>query len=147
MPMIMKRLNVISRCQSLFRGKRTDVGLCPCQHTFVLAVCRAPGRSQEELARDICLSKSAVARALSDLEKKGYVTRTRGETDKRAQLVFPTEKMTAALPHVRSLTKEWNETITKGISQKDLAVFEETLAKMEQNARAALFEKEKGSAK
>ena len=146
MPMIMKRLNVISRCQSLFRGKHTDVGLCPCQHTFVLAICRAPGRSQEELARDICLSKSAVARALSDLEKKGYVTRTRGEADKRELLIFPTEKMTAALPHVRALTKEWIETITEGISQKDLAVFEATLAKMEQNARAALFGGQKGGA-
>lgn len=144
MPAIMKRLNVISRCQSLFRAKSRDVELCPCQHTFVLAICRAPGRSQEELARDICLSKSAVARALSDLEQKGYITRTPNQADKRQLLVFPTEKMTEALPPVRALTQRWNETIAKGISEKDLAVFEGVLERMEQNARAALEDGQKG---
>ncbi len=132
----MKMLNNISRSQSVFRSERLKAdGICAAHHTFVLAICRQPGRSQEELAKEICLNKSTVARALTHLEEKGYIRRETNSEDKRSSLVYPTEKMLALLPQVRALTAEWNSLISEGISEEDLAVFHSVLSRMERRAK------------
>ncbi|MBQ7875574.1 MAG: MarR family transcriptional regulator [Oscillospiraceae bacterium] len=131
----MKSMNIISRCQAIYRAQRLDSDLCACHHSLVLAICRAPGRSQDELAKDICLNKSTVTRALAQLEERGYVTRTPDASDKRRTLVEPTGKMLDILPEVRAITAEWNSAISADIPADELAVFQSVLKKMEQNAR------------
>lgn len=131
----MKSMNIISRCQAIYRVKRLDSDLCACHHSLVLAICRAPGRSQDELAKDICLNKSTVTRALSQLEEKGYVTRKPDAADKRRTLVEPTQKMLDILPKVRLITSDWNRALAENIPEDELAVFMKVLEKMEQNAR------------
>ena len=70
MPKFMKSLNIISRCQFAYRSKNSEGELSPLHHSLVLAICREPGRSQDELAKDICIDKSGVARALASLEER-----------------------------------------------------------------------------
>ena len=135
MPRIMGSMNRISRCQATYRTEKIASDLGGCHHSFVLAICRMPGKSQEELARDLCLNKSTVARSLTQLEDRGYVTRTPNPADKRQMLVYPTEKMLDILPKVRSVTKEWNDLLSEGISEEELAVFESVLHRMEQSAK------------
>ena len=86
MPKIMKSLNRISRCQAIFRG-RSIKDICPAHHAFIFAICRAPGRPQDELAKDICLNKSTVARAMTQLEEMELVRREATPLDKRQILV------------------------------------------------------------
>lgn len=131
----MKSMNIISRCQAIYRAQRLDGDLCACHHSLVLAICRAPGRSQDELAKDICLNKSTVTRALAQLEKSGYVIRTSDSSDKRRTLVEPTQKMLDILPKVRDITNDWNNAISAGIPEDELALFQSVLKRMEQNAR------------
>ncbi len=139
MPKFMKMLNNISRSQSVFRTARLEVdGLCAGHHTFILAVCRMAGSSQEEIAREICLNKSTVARALTQLEERGYVRREASREDKRRLLVYPTDKMLAVLPQVRAVAQEWNGIISDGIPEEELEVFYSVLARMEERAKAAL---------
>lgn len=136
MPKLMKTLNNISRCQAMFREKTVGVeDLCPNHYAFVLSICSQPGRSQEELAREICLDKSTVARALAYLEKHGYITRTPNEKDKRQYLVYPTEKMLDVCPKVRRANREWNQRMVEGISQQELKVFHKVLSQMETSAK------------
>ena len=142
MPRIMKTLNDISRCQALFRNEsaargRAD-GLTPCQHTFVLAICRAPGRTQDELARDICLNKSTVARTLAELERGGFVRREVNKSDKRCMLVYPTEKMLAVHNEVAEVADLWNAEILSGISDSEIEIFRSVLVRMNKNARCAV---------
>lgn len=139
MPTIMKTLNRISRCQSLFRNERLQHdGILSCHHTFVLVICRNPGSSQDELAREICINKSTVTRTLNYLEEKGYITRRADSEDKRRILVYPTEKMLAVLPEVRAIAREWNELISKDIPEDELSVFYSVLSRMELSAKAAV---------
>lgn len=138
MPRIMKTLNNISRSQAVFRRARLDFELAPSYHTYILAICRAPGRTQDELAADICTSKSTVARRVDWLLEHGYITRVPSEEDKRCLLVYPTEKMLEILPRVRKITDEWNFIITEGISDEELSVFKSVLSRMEKKAKAAL---------
>lgn len=131
----MKTLNNISRSQAIYRHARiSEKDLQSGHYAFVLAICRAPGRSQEELARELCLNKSTVARTLNVLEEKGYVLRTPLPHDKRLWSVEPTEKMLAVLPKVRRVSEEWMALLSEGIPEEELAVFDAVLLKMEQRA-------------
>ena len=148
MPRFMKSINIISRCQAAYRAAKIAdtpaAQLSPYQHSIVLAICRNPGCSQEEIARDICLDKSTVTRTLAHLEDAGFVRREANMKDKRRMLVFPTEKMLAALPSVRSISLEWNTLISCGISEEELSTFYSVLRRMEEGARAAVEEVEGG---
>ena len=129
-------MNVISRCQALYRLNVFESELSPVHHSFILAITRSPGRSQDEIARDLCLTKSTVTRALSFLENEGYVIRKINPDDKRETLVFPSEKMLQAHKEVRRIADEWNSGLVNGIREDELAVFKSVLFKMEKNAKA-----------
>lgn len=136
MPGTMRILNNISRCQATYRKKTIAAeDLCPNHYAFVLAICHEPGRSQDELARALCLDKSTVARTLAHLEKHDYITRIPNEKDKRQYLVHPTEKMLDIYPKVRLSSREWSMRLTKDISPEELEVFHKVLSQMEQNAK------------
>ena len=107
-----------------------------------MTICFWPGRSQEELARELCLDKSTVARVIAYLEKHGYITRISNEADKRQYLVYPTEKMLDVFPKVRAANMEWNKHIQAGISQEDLEVFFKVLSRMEESAKNIMDELE-----
>ena len=145
MPKFMKSLNIISRCQSIFRNRQTGNEICAAHHSLVLAICREPGRSQDELAKDICIDKSVVARALASLEDKGFVERKADPENKRRTLVEPTQKMLDILPKVRFVTAEWNRLVSEGISEEEFSVFQSVLLRIEQNARKIISETEEKS--
>lgn len=141
MPRIMKSLNSISRCQATYRSEKLKAdGICACHHAFILIISKNPGRSQEELTREICLNKSTVARALNHLENCGYITRTPNPDDKRQFLVYPTDKMLEILPEVRAIAREWNDCIAEGISEEELEIFHSVLNRMEEKAKSIVRE-------
>lgn len=136
MPQFMKTLNNISRCQAIYRKNNLSTNdLCPNHYAFVLSICRFPGHPQEELAKNLCLDKSTVARALSYLEKNGYIIRIPNEKDKRQTLVYPSEKMLSIYPLIRTINKDWNNLVTEGISPEKLSIFHEVLSQIEVNAK------------
>ena len=123
MPGIMKTLNNISRCQATYRKKTIAAqDLCPNHYAFVLNICHAPGRSQDELARALCLDKSTVARVPN-------------EKDRRQYQVHPTEKMLDIYPKVLQANKGWNARLTEDVPPEELEVFHRVLSRMEQNAK------------
>ena len=104
----MKMLNNISRSQAIYRSNKiTFKDLQSSHYAFVLAICRVPGRSQEELAQELCVNKSTVARNLNYLEEKGYILRKSLPNDKRQFSVYPTDKMLEVLPEIRNASREW----------------------------------------
>ena len=139
----MKMLNNISRSQSVYRHSRISASdLNSGHYSFVLAICREPGRSQEELARELCLNKSTVARALTSLETNGYILRTPLPNDKRQFSVHPTEKMLGVLPEVRKASAEWRDLLSEEISESDMQIFYSVLERMEERARTIIENQE-----
>jgi len=138
----MKMLNNISRSQAIFRQSRiTAADLQSSHYAFVLAICREVGRSQEELARELCVNKSTVARNLNYLEEKGYILRKALPNDKRQFSVYPTEKMLAVLPEIKNASTEWMTLLSEGIPEKELNVFNSVLSRMQTRA-AEIIEKQ-----
>ena len=136
MSKFMKMLNNISRSQAIYRNSKISAeDLHTSHYAFVLAICREPGRSQDFLAKELCLNKSTVARSLNSLEEKGYITRTPLSTDKRQFSVYPTEKMLLVLPEVKKASFEWMSLLSDGINDDELKIFNSVLERMENRAR------------
>ena len=139
----MKTLNNISRSQAVYRhGKISANDLQSGHYSYVLCICREPGRSQEEIAKDLCVNKSTVARNLNYLEEKGYILRKSLPSDKRQFSVYPTEKMLAVLPEIKAASMEWMSLLSEGIPQNRLEVFNEVLQQMETKAREIMESQE-----
>ena len=140
----MKMLNNISRSQAIYRSNKiTFKDLQSSHYAFVLAICRVPGRSQEELAQELCVNKSTVARNLNYLEEKGYIMREPLKWDKRQFSVHPTEKMLASLPEIKKASEEWMELLSEGIPKDELLIFNSVLDRMERKA-GEIIERQEG---
>ena len=136
MSKFMKMMNNISRSQAVYRHSKISAEDLQAGHyAFALAICREPGRSQEELARELCINKSTVARNLCYLEDRGYIKRVSLPNDKRQFSVHPTEKMLAVLPEIKQASGEWMKLLSEGIPEKDLAIFDSVLERMQARAR------------
>lgn len=143
MSKFMKMLNNISRSQAIYRHSRISAeDLQTGHYAFALAICREPGRSQEELARELCINKSTVARNLNYLEEKGYILRNPLPNDRRQFSVYPTEKMLSVLPEIKKASGEWMTLLSEGIPQEELAVFNSVLERMQERAREIIENQE-----
>ena len=141
----MKTLNNISRSQAIYRHNKISAKDLQVGHyAFALAICREPGRSQEELARELCINKSTVARNLNCLEERGYILRNPLPNDKRQFAVYPTEKMLNVLPEIRSASMEWMTLLSEGIPQDELDIFDSVLERMQARAREIIENQEEG---
>jgi DNA-binding MarR family transcriptional regulator len=139
----MKMLNNISRSQAIYRqGKVCAEDLQSCHYAFVLSICREPGRSQEEIAAELCVNKSTVARNLNYLEEKGYTERIPSKNDKRQFSVYPSDKMKSVLPQIKSASLEWMELLSEGISEKEMEIFDSVLNRMQEKARKIIENQE-----
>lgn len=142
MPAISRGLNILSRCIAMYRTEQLkNDDFIAVHHSYVLAVCNHPGMSQDKLAKHLCINKSNVTRHLAQLEKNGYVQRRASETDKREMLVYPTQKMLDVFPEVRRITDEWNDLLSEGISEEELAAFHRVLDKMIDRSREIVYPK------
>ncbi len=139
----MKMLNNISRSQAIYRHSKISAkDLQSGHYSYVLCICREPGRSQEEIAQDLCVNKSTVARNLNFLEENGYILRRPSPSDKRQFSVHPIEKMLAILPEIKTASMEWMSLLSEGIPQKELEVFNAVLHRMETKAREIIESQE-----
>lgn len=139
MATIMRKMNVISRCEAIYRTQQSSEQMPGIYHSYVFAICASPGLSQDKLAKHLCINKSSVTRHLSCLEKDGYVERRVSETDKRETLVYPTQKMLDILPEVMKITSEWNALMAEGISEEELEVFHSIMDKMLEKSMKIIY--------
>ena len=72
MATIMRKMNVISRCEGIYRTQQSKDNLPGIYHSYVFAITGNPGLSQDKLAKHMCINKSSVTRHLACLEKEGY---------------------------------------------------------------------------
>ena len=143
MSKFMKMLNNISRSQAIYRHSKISADdLQSCHYAFVLAICREPGRSQEEIAKELCVNKSTVTRNLNYLEECGYIIRTPFPSDKRQFSVFPSDKMQKILPEIKEVSHEWMTLISNGIPKDELSIFDSVLCRMQEKAREIIESQE-----
>jgi len=104
------------------------------QYIFLMELYKCDGRKQEDLATTLNIDKGTTARALSSLEKQGYLVKEVDEVDKRAFRVFLTDKALEVKPYVQEILLEWAEIITLGLSEREAKMALKLLQKMATNA-------------
>ena len=142
MPTIMRKISVISRCAALYRSQNSSENLHGIYHSYITAICRHPGSSQDFLAKHLCKNKSSVTRHLTHLENEGYIERKISPEDKREILVYPTEKMLSVLPETYEIARKWNGILKADIEEGELEIFNKVLDKMFLTARETIYGKE-----
>ena len=140
MPGIIKSINSISRCHTLFRNRELEGSFNGSHTMFVYTVMNNPGCTQDSIAQRLCLNKSTVARALATLEEQGFVNRIQDPEDKRKLLVYPTERMEKIFPRVKELAAKWRESVLCELTPEEEAFLGAVLEKIERAARQVAME-------
>ena len=133
----MQQISITYRCAMRFREKElADTGLSGCQTPYLTALCRHPGVTQEELARELNVNKSSVARQLAVLEESGYVRRESAPGDKRSLLVYPTEKTHEVMVRIFACYGAWNSYLTQDFTEEEQAELSRLMTRIAQRADA-----------
>lgn len=100
------------------------------QYIFLIELYKKDEVNQECLAVNLQIDKSAAARAIKQLETNGYVTRCKNPEDKRAYIVKLTDKALCIKDELNSLLKDWNDKLTRNLSEKDYEMVHDLLEQM-----------------
>lgn len=88
---------------------------------------------QDRLVEQLDISKPAVSRALSALERKGYVTRRPDPQDGRARQITLTDSAREIGPRIEKIYNEMYAMATKDISRQELETFFKLFRRMAEN--------------
>lgn len=135
MPALMHNITDISRCAAQYRSEQlASLGLKACHASYLAAICRTPGITQDQLARRIFINKSNVARQLVILEEDGFVERKPSPDDKRATLVYPTQKALDVLPQINQIFRDWEALVAQDLTEEERELAVKMLGKMKTRA-------------
>ncbi|MBQ3146106.1 MAG: MarR family transcriptional regulator [Oscillospiraceae bacterium] len=135
MPALMHNISAISRCAAAYRQEElAPLGLKAIHASYLITLCRNPGMTQEQLAKRVFVNKSNAARQVAVLEEAGFVTRSPSEEDKRAMLVYPTEKAYEALPKIRQTFRDWEALAAQDLTEEERQMLITMLSKMRDRA-------------
>ena len=124
--------------ENYFAKKLAKLRIGRGQHSFLLVLYRKDGISQDQLARALHINKAAVARALSKLEKKGYVERRKDNADRRNNQVYLTDKARKIKNELLSEINAWTDTLAESLSDTEREQIIELLKRMGDNADRAV---------
>lgn len=120
----------------------SDIGYGP--KRFLIEIALFPGLTQEEVSERLLMDKTTTARAVKELEKKGYITRKRDPEDKRCRRLWPTEQGKVFAPKVIEARKKAQETLAQGFTEEErerLAILLQNLAQNASHLRQTIQKK------
>lgn len=125
---LLKWLSVADRFAKSYLDERlAPLGLNSSQHMYLLKVCDQPGISQDSLLDSVYVHPSNIVRMVAALEKKGFLTRTPSQQDKRTWLLYPTERALSIAGQVRAACEETEVALLEGLTTQASADFQRTL--------------------
>lgn len=138
---IMKYINRISRICEADRAKFfKNYNISGNQVSYLIAIKKNPGITQESLAENLFVNKSTVARNIATLIEQEYIYRQEDEKDKRIFRVYPTEKLEKIIPILKKYLKNWSNDVTKDLTKEEIDIFEDILKKVAIKAKKRLEE-------
>lgn len=112
--------SMINRLSSHYIGKKLKkYRINYTQFIILMILYRNEAHTQEELRQKIYIDKAAVARAIKDLEDKGYVERFLSEGDKRSKVILITEEGNRLKEVINESAIEWDAYLTKNLNLEE----------------------------
>lgn len=128
---ITKYINAIYRSTQAHRSRAFEhLGITGPQLSYIIAVYKYPGLTQDDLSKWLFVNKSTVARNISNLIKLELVEREVDENDKRAYKVYPTKMLKGLYGDVNKYLYSYNEQLLSVLNDAERKVFEKCLEKI-----------------
>ncbi len=118
-----------------FGRKLEGSGITRIQWIALYYISESKRVSQRELARLMCVKDSSIGRLIDRLERDGMLRRVRSEEDRRVIFVEMTDSGVKLFKELLCYGEEFNNQLTKGISQEDLNTFANVLESMLTNIK------------
>ena len=136
------RFAMLHRLQlTMCRKEILNQGLRISQLPFILSLIREPMPvTQDYLSGCLAIDKGTTARAVSQLEKKGYVIRRSNPSNKRQNLVSATEKAHAAADRLFASLTHASDAFVRGFTDQEKQQVLDLMDRMLSNAREAVHE-------
>lgn len=97
---------------------------------------------QEQIADQLDIGKASVSRTISSLESKGFVVRTRQDTDKRAYIISLTKRALVIGAEVTGVYDRLYLLIRKGIANEKFMSIESLLTQITDNLKSVSLNNE-----
>lgn len=105
------------------------------QLPFIMELYTEQGLSQEALVAKVQVDKALATRVLKQLVDKELITRERNPNDARSKLVYLTDKALVLKSDLLTIIADWNDALSAGISDEDLATVKRVNRKMIENIK------------
>ena len=113
--------------------KNNNIDVTPEQWAILNRLNEKSGLTQKEVAKLTFKDNANITRIVDKLEKKGLAIRKADTTDRRSWKIFITKKGEEVRDLVEPLAIEILKKATKGLSDKDIVVFNATTKKILEN--------------
>lgn len=118
-------------CGEPLRKEGISVGLM----YFILYVCKHPGCTPGQLARELALDRAYVLRTVNKLVEKGFLNRNDHPTDGRATVLFATPKGQEIFALGRELLRRWDQEMLSCITEQEKEQLFALLDKLQRKGR------------
>lgn len=137
-PTILRFVSILYRYSHMHIARRLQpYGLASGQHPFLLAVCRHPGFSQDQLSEHLVMDKGTTAKAVKALEKAGWIDRRVDEADRRIYRLFATKQGQELGSRLDAILLQWQETLFAGFTPAEKQEVFALVKRMAENAQSA----------
>ena len=98
---------------------------------------------QDDIARELQIGKTTVAKSLDRLEKKGYILREANKADRRAKAVSLTGLGRSRFSAFSGIHGAWVDAVSGCLTPEENAEFDRLCKKLQKRARCLLEEKKR----
>ena len=133
--LISKYLSYISRVRQkdiLDRLEKYKIGNT--DYPIILFLSRNSGYGQNEVARELKISKSLITKSVVNLERKGYIIKSTSEKNKSKNLLKLTLEGEELVPNIKKIIKDYENKMLKDLSKEDVEKLNELLEKIYLNS-------------
>ncbi|WP_207478002.1 MarR family winged helix-turn-helix transcriptional regulator [Arenibaculum pallidiluteum] len=116
-----------------FDQKARDLGLTRAQWQLLARLARNEGANQSSLADLLDVEPITLCRLVDRMEEGGWVSRRPDPADRRARLLFMTDKARPVLARMRALAEEVHAEGLEGLDPGVRAIMAEGLARLRAN--------------
>ncbi len=129
------QLGVIYRkVSNRLAARLKDYDLTPEQWSVMCCICFKEGMNQKEIAERTVKDQPTVTRILNVLHRKGLIMRSSDRADRRAYLIYPTEKGRKVTEETSVIERHHNAAMIDDFTPEQLELLADAFRKIERNA-------------
>ncbi len=130
----------------LFDRRAAEVGVTRAQWRVMAQLIRHPGLRQSALAERLDIEPITLTRTVDRLEEAGLVERRPDPADRRARLLFLSDRAQPTVERLQALAAELNSAVFGSLDKTQLDVLQEALAAIRSNIGECAIRSEAKSA-